>query len=478
MSGILVGRKEEQEILLTALASGQSEMVAVFGRRRVGKTYLIKQTYQEHIAFELTGLQNSDNAGQLQNFSIQLNTFSKSRAALKIPPDWMEAFSMLTNFLNKQPKSKKKRVVFFDELPWMARHKSKFLMAVGWFWDSWAVDRNIVVVICGSAASWMIQKIVKDRGGLHNRITKRIFLEPFTLSETEKFLNSRNIFFNHYQLIQLYMAMGGIPHYLKEIKAGKSATQNINDICFSKNSLLRNEFPDLYPSLFSNAGNHISVVRALAKSRQGLTRQAIVANAKLPEGGNTSKVVEELEQSGFISSYYPFGKQKKDKLYRLTDEYSLFYLRFIERHKNEGNKTWNHLGQTQTAKVWAGYAFENACLKHLPQIKKALGIAGVYAQSSTFLQKGNDTEKGTQIDLVLDRNDQTINLFEIKFYHADFILTEKQAHALRNLVGIFKQKTNTKKYLVLTLISTFGIQHNKHSLGLIEQTLTMDDLFL
>ena len=453
-------------------------MVAVFGRRRVGKTYLIKQTYQEHIAFELTGLQNSDNAGQLQNFSIQLNTFSKSRAALKIPPDWMEAFSMLANFLDKQPKRKKKRVVFFDELPWMARHKSKFLMAFGWFWNSWAVDRNIVVVICGSAASWMIQKIVKDRGGLHNRITKRIFLEPFTLSETEKFLNSRNIFFNHYQLIQLYMAMGGIPHYLKEIKAGKSATQNINDICFSKNSLLRNEFPDLYPSLFSNAGNHISVVRALAKSRQGLTRQAIVANAKLPEGGNTSKVVEELEQSGFISSYYPFGKQKKDKLYRLTDEYSLFYLRFIERHKNEGSKTWNHLGQTQTAKVWAGYAFENACLKHLPQIKKALGIAGVYAQSSTFFQKGNDTEKGTQIDLVLDRNDQTINLFEIKFYHADFILTEKQAHALRNIVGVFKQKTNTKKYLVLTLISTFGIQHNKHSLGLIEQTLTMDDLFL
>ena len=273
------------------------------------------------------------------------------------------------------------------------------------------------------------------------------------------------------------MAMGGIPHYLKEIKAGKSATQNINDICFSKNSLLRNEFPDLYPSLFSNASNHISVVRALAKSRQGLPRQAIVANSKLPEGGSTSKVLEELEQSGFISSYYPFGKQKKDMLYRLTDEYSLFYLRFIERHKDEGRNTWNHLSQTQTAKVWAGYAYENACLKHLPQIKKALGIAGVYAQSSTFLQKGNDTEKGAQIDLVLDRNDQTINLFEIKFYHTNFILTETEASALRNLMAVFKQKTGTKKHLMMTLITTFGLQHNKHSLGLIEHTLTVDDLF-
>ena len=477
MSPILTGRKEEQEILLTALASGEAEMVAVFGRRRVGKTYLIRQTFQQHIAFEVTGLQNSNNAGQLQNFSIQLTAFFKSPVSLKIPGDWMEAFSMLADFLDSQKKSKKKKVVFFDELPWMAGHKSKFLMAFGWFWNSWAVKRNVVIVICGSAASWMIKKIVNDRGGLHNRITKRIFLNPFTLGETEQFLNSRNIFFNHYQVIQLYMAMGGIPHYLKEIKAGKSATQNINDICFSKNSLLRNEFPDLYPSLFSNASNHISVVRALAKSRQGLPRQAIVANSKLPEGGSTSKVLEELEQSGFISSYYPFGKQKKDMLYRLTDEYTLFYLRFIERHKAEGRNTWNHLSQTQSAKVWAGYAYENACLKHLPQIKKALGIAGVYAQSSTFLQKGNDTEKGTQIDLVLDRNDQTINLFEIKFYHTDFVLTETEARALRNLMTVFKQKTGTKKHLMLTLITTFGLQHNKHSLGLIEHTLTMDDLF-
>ena len=477
MPAILIGRKEEKEILLTAHASKEAELVAVFGRRRVGKTYLIRQTYQSHIAFELTGLQNSDTAGQLQNFTIQLSTFFKSKVPFKTPTNWLEAFSMLAGLLDRKI-TKKKQVIFFDEVPWMAVHKSKFLMAFSWFWNSWAVTRNIVVVICGSAASWMIQKIVKDRGGLHNRITKRIFLYPFTLKETESFLNSRNIFFNHSQIVQLYMAMGGVPHYLKEIKGDKSATQNINDICFSKNSLLRNEFPELYPSLFSNAGNHIAAVRTLAKSRQGLTRLAIVANGKLPEGGNTSKVLEELEQSGFINSYYPFGKQKKDKLYRLTDEYSLFYLRFIERHKDEGSKTWNHLSQTQTAKTWAGYAFENACLKHLHQIKEALGIAGVYAQSSTFLQKGNDSEKGTQIDLVLDRNDQTINLFEMKFYHAEFVLTQTEAKALRNLMSVFEMKTGTKKRLLLTMITTFGIKQNKHSLGLIEQTLTMEDLFL
>lgn len=476
----LIGRDEEKQILLDALASPQPEMVAIFGRRRVGKTYLVRQICQPQIAFELTGLQNASNAEQLQNFSEQLATFSKSPVPLKHPANWNEAFHILAGYLTKLPKTPKgkKRVVFFDEVPWMAGQKSGFITWFGWFWNSWAENHSIVVIICGSAASWMIQKIVNNRGGLHNRITKRIFLDPFTLNETESFLKSRNIFFNHYQLIQLYMAMGGIPHYLKEIKASKSATQNINDICFSKNALLRNEFADLYPSLFAKSGNHITVVRALAKSRLGLSRQAIVANGKLPEGGNTSKVLEELEQSGFIQSYYPFANRKKDMLYRLTDEYSLFYLRFIERNKNEGRNTWNLLSQTQTAKIWAGYAFETLCLKHLDAIKKALGISGIFSQSSTFLQKGNDAEKGTQIDLVLDRNDQTINLFEIKFYHTEFILSEAEASALRNLMGVFRTKTATKKRLSLVLITTYGIKHNMHSLGIIEQVLTMDDLFL
>ena len=324
----------------------------------------------------------------------------------------------------------------------------------------------------------MIQKIVNDKGGLHNRITKRIFLKPFTLKETETYLNSRNIFFNHYQITQIYMAMGGIPHYLKEIQVGKSAIQNINDICFSQNGLLRDEFTRLYAALFTNSDNYIAVVRALGMSRQGLSRPAIIKNSELPEGGNSSKILEELEQSGFVTSYYPFDKLKKDMLYRLTDEYSLFYLRFIERHKDEGNDTWQSLSQTQTVKIWAGYAYENTCLKHLPQIKKALGISGIYTQSSTFFQKGNDEEKGVQIDLLLDRNDQIINLFEIKFYNTEFTLTEADARALRNQMRVFKEKTGTKKYLMMSLITTFGLQHNKHSLGLIEQALTMDDLFL
>jgi uncharacterized protein len=477
MSNTLIGRKEEQTLLQEALTSDRAEMVAVFGRRRVGKTFLIKQTYQNHIAFELTGLQSSNSEEQLQNFNNQLEIFSQSPMHLKTPANWLDAFFMLAKYLDKQP-SDNKRVVFFDEVPWLAGNKSGFITGLGWFWNSWAERRNIVVVICGSAASWMIQKIVNDRGGLHNRITKRVFLNPFTLSETEIYLQSHNIFYNRYQIIQIYMSIGGIPHYLNEVKVGLSAVQNINDICFSKNGLLRDEFSRLYDALFANAENHIAAVRALSQSRQGLTRQDIIKNAQLSEGGNTSKVLEELEQSGFITSYYPFDKRKKDMLYRLTDEYSLFYLRFIEHNKDGGNDTWNQLSQTQSVKIWSGYAYENTCLKHLPNIKKALGISGVYTQSSTFLQKGNAEEKGAQIDLVLDRNDQIINLFEIKFYNTEFTLSESDAKALRNQMWVFKAKTKTKKHLMIVLLTTFGMEHNKHSLGLIENILTMDALFL
>ena len=284
METTLIGRQEEQDILLKTLTSGESEMVAVFGRRRVGKTFLIKQVYQEHIVFEMTGLQNGNTKEQLQNFSIQLATLSKNDVPVKQPSNWLDAFFMLSQFLDNQPSTDKKRVVFLDELPWMAGAKSGFIMGLGWFWNSWAEQRNVVVVICGSATSWMIQKIVNDKGGLHNRITKRIFLKSFTLKETETYLNSRNIFFNHYQITQIYMAMGGIPHYLKAIEAGKSAVQNINDICFSQNGLLRDEFIRLYPALFANSDNHIAVVRALAMSRQGLSRPAIIKNSELSEG--------------------------------------------------------------------------------------------------------------------------------------------------------------------------------------------------
>ena len=476
MAKELIGRKEEQRILKKALASDEAEMVAVLGRRRVGKTFLITEVYQKYFSFEITGLQKADLKRQLANFSFNLQRQSKGKAPLKEPKNWLAAFQQLVLYLDELPKDKK-QVVFFDELPWLASPKSGFLTGLGFFWNSWAVRENIVVVICGSAASWMIKKVVNNTGGLYNRVTKRIYLKPFTLSETKAFLKSKYLNFTDYQIAQIYMAMGGIPHYLKEIESGKSAVQNIDAICFADNGLLKDEFNRLFISLFAHADKHIAIVRALAIAHQGLTRTQLVKAAKVAEGGNTSKVLSELEQSGFISTYFPFGKKKKGKLFRLTDEYSLFYLKFIEDKNNEGANTWQQLSQTQAFKIWSGYAYENICLKHIPQIKEALKIAGIYSISSSFYKKGNKKEQGAQIDLLIDRNDQVINLFEIKFYNTEWSLTEAYAKNLRDKLRIFQETTKTKKYLMLSLITTFGIKQNQHSLGFIEKVITLEDLF-
>jgi hypothetical protein len=473
---IFVGREREQEILRNTLASYEAEMVAIIGRRRIGKTYLIKETYRENIVFEMTGLQNAPLTEQLENFAFELKKVSKSKITIPAPKSWLKAFMVLIEYLETLDFNTKK-VVFLDELSWMATHKSGFLRALGFFWNSWAVNQNIVVVICGSAASWMIQKVVNNRGGLHNRITKRIFLKPFSLAETEAYLKTRNIHFTLYEIAQLYMALGGVPHYLKEIQGTKSAIQNIDDICFGDSGLLKNEFDRLYPSLFENADKHIKIIRTLAQSRQGLVRNDIIKKTELSEGGTATRILEELEQSGFISAYQPFGKKKKDVLFRLTDEYSLFYLQFIETRKHDGQSTWQHLSQTQLYKTWSGYAYENLCLKHLSQIKKALGIAGVYSLSSSFYKKGNATEKGTQIDLLIDRNDNVINIVEIKFYNQEIILTKDTAQKLQQKVWTFQAVTKTRKQLFLTLITTYGLQHNQYSLGLVHQVLKLEDLF-
>jgi uncharacterized protein len=473
---MLIGREKEQEILRRALQSNQAELVAIIGRRRVGKTHLISTVYADRIRFETSGVQNASLKEQLNNFQFQLKKAFGALAPESVPKTWQEAFFALINCWEQNP-SAYQNVLFFDELPWLASRKSGFLNALSFFWNTWAVKNKVVVVICGSAASWMIDKVVNDKGGLHNRITKRIDLQSFTLGEAEAFLKQRGVMLNRFQVLQLYMAMGGIPHYLNEVVPGKSAIQNIEDICFANNGMLRKEFSRLYPALFENAEKHIKIIRVLAEKRSGMSRVDILQATDLPDGGGTSACLEELEASGFIAAYPSFEKKKKELIYRLTDEYSLFYLKFIEPMPFQGDDIWKHLSQTQAFKSWCGYAFEGICLKHIPQIKKTLGISGIYTEASTFYQKGQDNQQGVQIDLLLDRNDNTINLFELKFYATPYVFTKAKADDLRTKKALFQHYTQTRKHIFLSFLSVYGMLDNEHSIGLVDNSLVLDALF-
>lgn len=472
----IAGRKEERKLLQKIERSGQPELVAVYGRRRVGKTFLMRNGFKHGITFEFTGSNNATLGQGLEGFALALGR-AAGGLPLATPGSWVQAFHMLSQFLS--PLLKKERVIIFiDEFPWLDTPRSGFLSAFGQFWNSWASkEKKLVVVICGSAASWMIKKVLNNRGGLHNRVTRRIRLLPFTVSETAGYLKLNKVKLDKYQVLQIYMAMGGIPQYLKEIEPGDSAMQAIDKICFTNEGLLRDEFKKLYASLFDSAENHIDIVRALAKKGKGLTRTEIIQTCNLTSGGYATQLLDELKESGFITPYIPFGKTVKDTLYKLTDEYSLFYIRFIESSRAKGEGAWQMFSTGSTWKSWSGIAYESICIKHIDQIKAGLGIKNVYTEVSSwrYLPKTAD-EQGTQVDLVIDRADGCVNLCEIKFATDAFEITKPYAKDLENKVRVFQSQTKTRKSVFMTLVTTYGVKKNNYA-GLVQSEVNMSALF-
>ncbi len=422
----------------------------------------------------MTALSNAKTKAQLQNFHNYLSLFHSNAHEIPVPKNWLEAFQILIRLLSES--KAKRKVIFFDELPWFDTHGSDFLMGLEHFWNGWATYRSdILLISCGSAASWMIKNLIRDRGGLHNRVTERILIEPFTLKETEAFLQSKGATFDRYQLLELYMAMGGIPFYLENIQVNRSVAQNIDRLFFTSGGLLHQEYFDLYRSLFRKYTRHRSIVEALANKAKGLSRKEIVKKSGIKEGGNLSVVLGELEQSGFIKKYFPFGKSKRNALYQLSDQYTLFYLSFVHQSKVQGEGAWlSRLGNPRW-RAWSGYAFEQICHYHINSIKKHLGISGVYTEVSTWRSKKR--EGGAQIDLLLDRNDRVINICEIKFSETVFTITKAYAEKLKNKLHVFKEETGTKKTLFLTMITTFGTKENQYYTQSVKDALTMDALF-
>lgn len=473
----IIGRIEEKQILEQTLKSTEAELIAIYGRRRVGKTYLIRKAFQKHMIFEFSGVHNAGLKDQLTNFRNTLAEAMQLPIPPVIPSNWTEAFQMLKNYA--EPLLKKgKCVIFLDEFPWLSSVKSGFLPAFEFFWNSWGTKQNnLILTICGSAASWMIQKVVNNKGGLHNRITKKIRLLPFTLAETSLYLKHNNVNLDYYQIMQLYMAVGGIPQYLKEILPGQSAAQNIDRICFTKDGVLQNEFNNLYQSLFAEADKHISVVRALAAKPAGLTRKEIIDSGDLSTGGRATQLLEELTESGFISAYVPFEKNTRDSIYKLSDEYSRFYLKFMENSRATGTGTWIKLSAAPSWRSWSGTAFESVCLKHTKEIKAALGIAGVYTEESAWRYVPGKGQQGAQIDLLFDRQDFCISICEMKFSNTTFTIDKTYAAELVQKTDVFKNKTKTRKTLFIVMVTTFGTQDNSYKVGLVQNDIRLEDLF-
>lgn len=468
----LIGREKETKILRECLDSGRSEFVAVYGRRRVGKTFFIRQAVGAKVCFSMTGMENADMNDQLSNFYFTLRkVFPKANR----PTSWIEAFDLLETYLEQLPKGNK--VVIIDELPWLDTVRSKFVGALELFWNAWASARtDVKLIVCGSATSWMIDNIINGCGGLHNRTTHQIYIAPFTLGETQRYFKEFGFGYRKKEIAECYMVMGGVAYYYSLMRPAESVAQNIDRLFFSANGELRNEFENLYRSLFKKSDDHITIVTALAKKGKGLTRKQIVEYTKLNNNSKFTKNLSELEKCGFIRTYSPFGKTKRDTLYQITDAFSLFHFHFMDNNKYQEDDFWTTSLNSSRHKAWSGYAFEVLCLNHLNQIKHALGISGIQCRACSWIGKSDGIRKGAQIDLLIDRNDHTINVCEIKFARSAFEITKSDDENLENKLSLFESQTKTSKSLMLTMITSFGIVRNRYA-GIVQSEVTLDDLF-
>ena len=470
----IIGRKEEIAVLNTLKTSTKSEFVAVYGRRRVGKTFLIRNVFDAPFSFQLTGTANVGLKNQLMNFHTAFVKVNPAKAPKSPPKTWFDAFNKLSLFL--ETKTTGKKTIFLDELPWLDTPQSNFIPALEHFWNSWATYRSdVLLIVCGSAASWIINELINNTGGLHNRLTERILLQPFSLTETEAFLHLKGGNYDRYQLLELYMAIGGIPYYLDNVQVNRSVAQNIDRMFFVESGLLAMEYANLYRSLFNDYDKHTAIVEALSQKPKGLTRKEILAITKLPDGGTTTMILEELAQSGFIKRYLPFGKGKKDALYQLIDPFTLFYMSFVKDTLAEGEGAWLTQLDSPKWEAWSGYAFEYLCRYHVKNIKKHLQIGGVYAEISTWRSQAKSG--GAQIDMLIDRKDRIINVCEIKFSTKPFVITKAYAENLRNKMMVFRTETGTNKTLFLTIIAAYGVAVNQYSQLYVQDTLDMNALF-
>ncbi len=474
---MLVGRLEEKTILQGLLQSQQAEFAVLYGRRRVGKTYLVREFFKDRIVFDFTGAYDTTTSIQLNNFHVELQRVYPDAASTSRPHNWSEAFHLLTDYLLSLEPTTEKKVVFIDELPWLDRTRAGFVSALAYFWNQHASRmRDLVLVTCGSAASWILQKILNDKGGLHNRVTRRIELKPFTLKETAEFCTAHNLQFTQYQITQLYMVLGGIPFYWQAVPSGKSVAQVVDQLCFGRNGLLAKEFNPLFQSLFKHAENHIQIVETLTDATYGLTRAQLIERTTIA-GGTLNRVLNQLIDCGFVKALVPFGKKSRNAVFRIVDFYSIFYLKFIRGNVNDRMNTWQDISNGPMYYAWMGYAFENICLTHLPAIHRALGIHGIHTKVSSFLFKGDEALPGAQIDLIIDRNDGVVNLCEAKFTNTELVLTKEYVAKLRRKRSVFQVVTKTKKAVTTTLLSSYPPIRNAYYLEEIHSAVQLDDLF-
>ena len=471
----LIGRQSELNELQNAVDSKRSEFIILYGRRRVGKTFLVRSFCKDTYSFHFVGAHRKKMQDQLNYFR---ETLVRYQPGVEIPEllNWHDAFLHLASYLEQCKQARK--VVFFDERPWMDTQKSDFVSELEYFWANWVQNRDdIVFIACGSATTWMKEKLEDNKGGLHNRITHRIYLRPFYLSECREYLHSNGFDWNEYQIMQYYMVFGGVPYYLSLLRPQLSLVENVDALIFCRGGALSDEFNELYNALFKKADKYIRIVQLLSTKREGFTKTDIEAQTGF-SGGGLTKILDNLERCDFIVSYAQYGNKKKQTLYRLCDFYTLFYFRYVKDNNSKDEQYWLHHFQDRSVEIWEGFSFEELCLRHLPHIKHGLGISGMATEASSwrYVPKNDDERKGAQVDLVISRADKMIHLCEMKFSETPYVISKSYSDRLMERKQLFMTENGISRGVVLTFVSPYGLQEGKNT-SMVHSSLTAKELF-
>ena len=484
---MIVGREKEIKKLNELYQSDSAELVAIYGRRRVGKTFLVDEVFANRITFRHSGLSPNDDRyadetrrksrlkDQLKHFSHSLTLQGMNKSG-KVPASWLDAFFLLEKALQEQDDGTSRQLIFLDEIQWLDTPKSGFMTGLEAFWNGWACHRhNLMVVVCGSSSSWILNKLIHNHGGLYGRVTCQIKLLPFSLHECRKFFDARGVVFSPYDITQAYMTVGGIPYYLNYFDKTLSLSQNIDRIFFAEDAPLKSEFDELFSSLFVAPETMKSIVCALQKKSSGLTRAELLQKTGITDSGEFSNQLKALISGNFMIKYCPYGSGKREERYRLSDPFCLFFLRFVRENENR-HVSWVNLENTGAVIAWRGLAFENVCFQHIPQIKSALGISGVTTSESAWFQHGDENTPGAQIDLIIDRRDRVVNLCEMKFTGDPYQISTQDHFRLVRRQQALTPLIPRKSAIHHTLITTYGLERNMY-FGDYLHVVTLEDLF-
>lgn len=482
---MLIGREKEIKELNELYHSEDAELIALYGRRRVGKTYLIDEVFRDKLNFRHAGLSPIDSEKENVKAHLmkdQLTHFFRSLTmqgykGKKTPESWLEAFYMLEDLLVEKYKDNERIVVFLDEMQWLDTPKAKFMTGFEAFWNGWACHRkNLMVIVCGSSSSWILTNIINNHGGLYGRVTFEIKLKPFTLRECEQFLTSKEIRMSRYDVIQAYMMVGGIPYYLRYFNKRLSLAQNINEIFFADEAPLKDEFNRMFASLFKNAEPIKQIIKAIASKNKGITRKELSEITGVTDSGEVTRQLNALIAGDFIIKYKSFGDNKRDEIYKLVDPFSYFYLTFLDKSSDNRNIDWINIEDSSRVLSWKGYAFENVCWNHIHQIKMALQIGGVSTTEALWSKRGDENTRGTQIDLIIVRKDNVVHMCEIKFYNDEFEVDKEYHLILERRKKMLREHISKRATIHNTLITTYGLRKTNY-FGDFVHVLTIDQLF-